>query len=266
VSTRAAAHLPLDAVEALTLQKEYPMASRRVFLGTVAAAGVGAAGAATILEFPASAQNRSTSALIVELHRQLKEGMGKMQLGQSDGARQLGTVLRVYASTVDNTLLRTSLAKLNRQRLLTTEMNHGELVRQAEELGLNPSKLPAHSLDRVGREKALDHIIAEGLSPMMLRVADYVDGVAVQMQKLERDGHARPLQVALRRQGNCGDCSAIEGAINDSEQWMEVICAAALILPYLTELCAAACGAWLTFIAAYAVCLAIVDICYSIYG
>ena len=241
------------------------MASRRVFLGTVAAAGVGAAGAATLLEFPASAQNRSPSGVILEVRRQLKEGIGKMQLGASDGARQLATILRVYASTVDNGLLRAGLAKVNRQRLLTTEMNHGELVRQAEELGVNPSRLPPHSLDRVGREKALDQLVAEGLSPKMLRVADYVDGVAVKMERLERDGHARPLQVALRRQG-CGDCSAIEAAINDAEQWMEVICAAAVILPYLAELCGAACGAWLTFVAAYAVCLAIVDICYAIYG
>jgi post-segregation antitoxin (ccd killing protein) len=244
---------------------EGSMASRRLFLGSVAAAGVGAAGAATLLEFPASAQNRS-SALILELRRQLKEGFEKMQMGQSAGGRQLATILRVYASTVDDGLLRTSLAKLNRQQLLTTEMNHAELVRQAQELGLNASRLPAHSLDRAGREKALDRVLAEGLSPMMLRVADYVDGVAVKMERLERDGRARPVQIALSRQGGCGDCSAIEGAINDSEQWMEVICAAAVMLPYLTELCAAACGAWLTFLASYAVCLEIIAICQAIYG
>jgi len=245
---------------------EDSMASRRLFLGSVAAAGVGAAGAATLLEFPAFAQNRSTSALVQELRRQLKEGLGKMQMGQSGGARQLATILRVYASTVDDGLLRASLAKINRQQLLTTEMNHAELVRQAQELGLNASRLHAHSLDRVGREQALDRLVDEGLSPMMKRVADYVDGVALKIERLERDGRARPFQVVLSRQGGCGDCGAIEGAINDSERWMEVICAAAVLLPYLTELCAAACGAWLTFIAAYGVCLEIIAICQAIYG
>jgi hypothetical protein len=241
------------------------MASRRVFLGTVAAAGVGAAGAASFLDFPASAQNRSTSALILELHRQLKEGMGKMQSGQSDGAKQLATVLRVYASTVDNTLLRATLAKANRQRLLTTEMNHGELARQAQELGLNPARLPPHSLDRVGREAALDQLIAEGLSPMMLRVADYVDGVGATMEKLERDGRARPLQVALRQpipnSSDCGDCSReaeqVQGVLNIAT----VACAAAAAFPPLAELCVAASLAYVSFAGAYAACLAILAFC-----
>jgi len=247
------------------LQKEHPMASRRVFLGTVAAAGVGAAGAATILEFPASAQNRSTSALIVELHRQLKEGMGKMQLGQSDGAKQLATVLRVYASTVDNTFVRTTLAKGNRQRLLTTEMNHHELARQAEALGLNPSRLPPPSLDRVGREKALDQLIAEGLSPMMLRVAHYVDGVGGQMEKLERDGLARPLQVALRQpipsSSDCVDCAREAEQVNGAVNMATVACAAAAAFPPFAELCVAASLAYLTFVAALAICLAILSFC-----
>jgi len=241
------------------------MASRRVFLGTVAAAGVGAAGTASLLEFPALAQNRSTSALMVELRRQLKEGMGKMQLGQSDGAKQLATVLRVYASTVDNTLVRTTLAKANRQRLLTIEMNHGELARQAEELGINPSRLPPHALDRVGREAALDQLIAEGLSPMMLRVADYVDGVGAKMAQLERDGHARPLQVSLRQpipsSSDCGDCAREADQVSGAVQMATVACAAAAAFPPFAELCVAASLAYLTFLAAYAVCLAIIGFC-----
>ena len=241
------------------------MASRRIFLGTVAAAGVGAAGAASILEFPASAQNRSTSALMVELRRQLKEGMGKMQMGQSGGAKQLATVLRIYASTVDDTLLRSTLAKADRQRLLTTEMNHGELARQAEELGLNPARLPPHSLDRVGRETALDQLVAEGLSPMMLRVADFVESVAVKMETLERDGGARPLQVAMRQpipnSSDCGDCSREAEQVNSAVQILQVTCAAAVAFPLLAELCVAASLAYLTFVGALAVCLAIISFC-----
>ena len=104
-----------------------------------------------------------------------------MRSGQANGARQAATVLRVYASTVNNGQLQALLRKANRQQLLLTEMNHGELVRQAKELGIDPSRLPPHSVDRVGREAALDRLIKEGVSPFMRTVADYVDGVAEKM-------------------------------------------------------------------------------------
>jgi hypothetical protein len=247
--------------------KEDSMASRRLFMGSLAAAGVGAAGAASLLDFPASAQDRSTSALILELHRQLKEGIGKIQKGKSDGARQLATILRVYATTVDNPLLRTTLAKANRQRLLTTEMNHAELVRQAEAFGLDPTMLPPHSIDRVGRETALDQLIAEGLSPHMLRVADYTDTVAGKMETLERSGRARPLQIALRRQTvDCGGCSDEESQVANAIQIAQVVCAGSIIFPFLAELCAAASATYMVFLSALAICLFWVEVCNAIYN
>lgn len=242
------------------------MASRRLFLGSMAAAGVGAAGTASLFDFPASAQNRSANALVLELHRQLKEGFKKVQAGQSDGARQLANILRVYASTVDDGLLRATLGKANRQKLLSTEMNHGELVRQAEEFGLNPAMLPRHSMDRTGREKALDQLISEGLAPFMLRVADYTDTAAAKMETLERSGRARPLQIALRRQMDCGNCSDEQSQTANALQIATVVCAAAIAFPFLAELCAAASLTFLVFQSALSVCLFWVEVCNAIYN
>jgi len=246
--------------------KEDSMASRRLFMGSLAAAGVGAAGAATLLDFPASAQNRSANALVLELHRQLKEGFKKVQAGQSDGARQLASMLRVYASTVDDGALRRTLVKANRQQLVTTEMNHGDLVRQAEEFGLNPAMLPRHSIDRVGRERALDQIISEGLAPFMLRVADYTDTAAAKMETLERSGRARPLQIALRRQMDCGTCSDEQSQVANALQIATVVCAGAAVFPPLVELCAAASLTFLVFQSALSICLFWVEVCNAIYN
>ncbi len=115
-----------------------------------------------------------------------------MQNGQAAGARQAATLLRVYTSAGEPDQLQGLLKKANRQQLLIAETNHGELVRQAEELGINPSRLPPHSLDRVGREVALDRLIKEGLSPMMHHVADFIDGVGTKWKPSSaRDARGR---------------------------------------------------------------------------
>ena len=243
------------------------MASRRLFLGSVAAAGAGAIGV-TAINFPAAAQPAADSSpIVLELRRQLKEAFEKMRMGQSVGARQAATILRVNASTVDDGLLRATLAKANRQQLLSTETNHEDLARQAKEFGLNPAMLPPHSIDRVGREKALDQLFAEGLSPLMLRVADYTDTVAVKMETLERSGRARPLQIALRRQTvDCGSCSDEQTQVASAMQAATVVCAAAIVFPPLAELCAAASAAYLVFQTALAICLFWVEVCNAIYN
>ena len=119
---------------------------------------------------------------------------------------------------MNNGQLQALLRKANRQQLLLTEMNHGELVRQAKELGIDPSRLPPHSVDRVGREAALDRLIKEGASPFMRTVADYVDGVAEKMERLERrSGGGVALQIALRQPILIKLTAAI--AIRNSSRW-----------------------------------------------
>jgi hypothetical protein len=238
---------------------------RRVFVGSLAAAGAGAVGATSLLDLSVSAQPAAAAPLIREIRRQLKEALGKMRDGQADGARQAATILRVYASTVNDGQLQSALRKANRQQLLLTEMNHGELAREAKELGLDPSRLPPHSLDRVGREAALDRLIKEGLSPFMRTVADYVDGIGAKMEALERSGGARPLRVALRQpipsQTECGDCEQEQSQAESALQVATVACAAAILFPPLVELCAAATATYLAFYAGYSFCLAIVAFC-----
>ena len=244
--------------------------SRRVFVGSVAAAGVGAAGATSLLEFPVAAQPAATDPLIREIHRQLKDAIGKMRDGQSSGARQLSTTLRIYSSTVDDNQLRAALRKANRQQILLADVNHGELVQQAEELGINPSTLPSHSVDRVGREAALDRLLKEGLTPLMVHVADFVDQVGVKMGALERSGRARPLQVALRQPipepTQCYQCDQEKAWVDGALHAATVICAAAAALPVLIEFCAAASAAYLAFYLAYSVCLMILALCEYYYG
>jgi hypothetical protein len=244
--------------------------SRRVFVGSLAGAGVGALGA-TSVDLSLSAQRASTNPLLREIRGQLKEAFAKMQDGHAAGARQVATVLRVYASTVNDGQLQALLKKANRQQLLLTEMNHGELVREAKELGLNPSRLPAHSLDRVGREAALDRLLKEGLSPLMRTVADHVDGVARKMERLERrSGGAMALQVALRQPipdpVDCGNCEQERTRVDNALHATTVVCAAALLIPLLGEVCAAASATYLAFYVAYSVCLAVLAFCDAYYN
>jgi hypothetical protein len=244
--------------------------SRRVFVGSLAGAGVGALGA-TSLDLSLSAQPAVATPLLREIRGQLKEAIRKMRDGESDGARQLATTLRIYASTVNNDQLRQLLRKANRQQLLLTEMNHGELVRQAQELGLDPSRLPPHSVDRVGQEAALDRLIKEGVSPFMRTVADYVDGVAEKMERLERrSGGAVALQNALRQpipdQADCGNCNQEQQQVEAALNIATIACAASLIFPPLAEACVATTATYLAFYGAFAICLAIVAFCEAYYN
>jgi len=192
-----------------------------------------------------------------------------MRDGQSIGARQLATTLRIYASTVNDAQVRAALRKVNRQRVLLADVNHRELVRQAIELGIDPSRLPPHALDRVGREVAFDRLAREGLSPFMRRAADYIDGVGARMERLERAGRATALQVALRQpipsQVDCGNCNNEKAQVDNAMATMTVACAAAAFVPPMVVVCEAASATYLTFQIAYAICLAVVQLCEAYY-
>jgi len=56
--------------------------SRRIFVGSLAGAGVGAVGATSLLDFSVSAQPVSRDPLTREIRHQLKEALGKMRDGQ----------------------------------------------------------------------------------------------------------------------------------------------------------------------------------------
>ena len=244
--------------------------NRRVFVGSLAGAGVGALGA-TSLDLSLSAQPAPTSPLLREIRGQLKEALGKMQNGQAAGARQAATVLRVYASTVNDGQLQGLLKKANRQQLVVTEMNHGELVRQAKELGIDPSTLPPHTLDRVGREAALERLIKEGC------VSVHAQRCGLRRWGRGEDGTRgasvwwRAWRCRLRfasqflNPGGCGDCERERQQVDALLNIATVICAASIIFPLLLEACAAVTAAYLTFYMAYGACLAIVAFCEAYY-
>src|SRR5688572_29304071 len=140
---------------------------RRVFVGSLAGAGVGAVGATSLLDFPVSAQPASTAPLTREIHRQLKEALGKMRDAQAAGATQAATVLRLYASTVNDAELQALLRKANRATVLSAERSHGEIVKIAGDLGINPATIPPHRLiDRGVKELELRRMIDNGLGPI----------------------------------------------------------------------------------------------------
>jgi hypothetical protein len=246
--------------------------SRRVFVGSLAGAGVGALGA-TSLDLSLSAQPAAVTPLLREIRGQLKDALGKMRDGHADGARQAATILRLYASTVNDGDLRAAAKKANRQRLLLTAVDHRELAREAKELGLDPARLRPHSMDRVGREAALDRILKDGLSPSLREIAGSLDGLGAKLDDLaKRQGGPRLLAIALRQpipdQVDCGNCNAELAQVEYAESQAAIACAlaAAFPLPPIQAACAAASIALIVILSAYGICAAYVQLCRSYYG
>jgi len=221
------------------------MTSRRLFLGSVAAAGVGTFGV-TALTFPVAAQP-GADPITREILRQLRGGMQKMQGGNGgDGARQLATTLRIYAATINDDQLRAMLRKANRQTLLYGPMNHAELERLADELGFPRAQLPHSTTTPLRREQAVDRLLKEGLSPFMRRAADNLDQAAVTLEARA----ARVRHVSLE----CADCGWACSLLGPSEDAVAALCALAFIFPPAAELCAAASAEYLTVLLACIMC------------
>ena len=227
------------------------MTSRRLFLGSVATAGVGALGVSAF-NFPVAAQP-AANPVTGEIHRQLRGGVKKLLEGSGpDGARQLATTLRIYAATLNDDRIRAALRKANRQTLLYGPVNHAEMARLADELGVPKSLLPAHpSSTPQDREQALDRMAKEGLSPFLREAADSLEQTAVGLQ--ERASRIR--NVALQ---TCAErCGWTCGLVANSEAAMTISCAMALVFPPAVEFCAAASANYLTVYLACAICAAI---------
>jgi hypothetical protein len=190
------------------------------------------------------------------------------------GARQVATIMRLYASTIDDNELRGVLRKANRRTVTTAaQPNHGELVRRARKLGINPAIVPPHSIDRLRNEAAFDRISREGLAPSMREVADYVDNLAEKLEDLaKRRGGPQALTIALHQPipdlVDCGNCNLEKSALDFAEAQMAVACAAAALFPFppVQAACGAAAAAFLVVLAAYGACEAIVQFCRYYYG
>jgi hypothetical protein len=250
--------------------------SRRVFVGSIAAGvpvvvGAGIAVRPFLEAEGIGAQGRGQDRLVTELKQQLKNALGKVKNGQAEGAAQAATLLRVYAATIDDTLLKTTLRKANRATVLTAEPNHREIVRIAGDLGINPATIPPHHLiDRSLKELALRRMIDDGLEPMFREVADQFDASAEKLENLTFRGQSPLVSIALRQpiptEQQCGDCNEEAKIVESCESAMAVACAAALILPLLAPACE---GATLVFLAAlsnYGICMLYLRLCEAYYG
>jgi hypothetical protein len=216
----------------------------------------------------------SLGAVGEEIDRQLADGIAKMKDGLGAGARQVATIMRLYASTVDDNQLRAALRKANRRTVTTAaQPNHGELVRRARKLGINPAIVPPHSIDRLRHEAAFDRISREGLAPSMREAADLVDGVAAKLDDLaKRAGGPQLLAVALRQPipepVDCGNCNDIKAGMENAGLLMDVACGVAVLfpLPPAIAACQAAVAAFLVMVGSYFACQGIVQLCEAYYN
>jgi len=245
--------------------------SRRIFVGSLAGAGVGAVGATSLLDFSVSAQPVSTDPLTREIRRQLKEALGKMRDGQAAGATQAATVLRVYASTLNDRQLQAMLRKANRATVLSAEPSHGEILRIAGDLGINPATIPPHRLiDRGVKELELQRMIDNGLGPIFHEVANQFDATAVKLETLKRRGQSRLLSIALRQpiptEDQCGHCNQEANIVENCEKAMTVACAAALVVPILAPACEGAVLVYLAALSNYGICMLYLQLCRAYYG
>jgi hypothetical protein len=217
------------------------------------------------------AQGRGQDRLVTEFKQQLKGALAKMNNGQPGGAGQAAVLLRVYAATIDNTLLSATLKKANRATVLTAEPNHGEIVRLASELGINPATVPPHHLiDRAAKELALQRMIDNGLEPMFREVANHFDATATKLETLRRRDQSQLLSIALRQpiptEQQCGHCNEEAEIVKNCESAMAVACAAAMLVPFLAPACEAAALVYLGALSNYGVCMLYLQLCRAYYG
>ena len=239
------------------------MMTRRMLLGSTAAAGVGAIGVATFnLPAPVAAQTSGANpALASEIQRQLRDGVQKL-LGNDtgNGARQLATTLRFYAATQNDDQVRATLREAIRRKgraglILAPPIDHAEMERMGKALGLPANLLPAHRApNQIAAEAALNQLLKEGLTAHMRRAADTLDQMAALFDKARGGVRTVALQGA-------GSCDLICASADNADDIAKVACAAAAaaaLIPGAGEAAIAACGAasatWLTLQASCSLC------------
>ena len=252
--------------------------SRRVFVGrTALGLGVGAVGGGAVAFSFADLGGQSVNALGAvgeEIDRQLAEGIAKMQDGLGAGARQVATVMRLYASTIDDGQLRAALRKANRRTVVSSvHPNRNEVTQRARKLGINPALIRPHSVNRLGSEAAFDRLSQDGLAPSMREVADLIDGVATKLDDLaKRAGGPQVLTVALRQPipepVDCGNCNDIKQGMENAALLMDAACGLAALfpLPPVIAACQAAIASFLVMLGSYGACEAIVALCEYYYN
>src|SRR5687767_1602829 len=163
------------------------------------------------------------------------------------------------------------LRKANRAAVLSAEPSHGEIVKIAGDLGINPATIPPHRLiDRGVKELELRRMIDNGLGPIFREVADQFDATAAKLETLKRRGQSPLLSIALRQpiptEEQCGHCNEEANVVKNCETAMAVACAAALIIPVLAPACEVATILYLAALSNYGICVLYLQLCKAYYG
>jgi hypothetical protein len=196
------------------------MQSRRVFLGSAAAAGIGSAvgGGAFLLDAGVmSAQQhghdgktlnpmfdlfiRESSAIRREIRRSGVRG---------EHARRHALAVRMLATHGRETrlddLVRESVRQLIRDRgreaILQAPVDHEKAVDELRAHGaVNPEELPdANRLTREQRLAALTGLLRDGITPFLMREADLIERAATELDRYGRTNGSAVIRVALGQQ------------------------------------------------------------------
>jgi hypothetical protein len=177
------------------------MQNRRMFLGSAAAAGVGAAVGGAFL-FPASnthAQGHATTdPLLAELQAQLlatitavRKGQGKM----GEHARSLARHVRLLnahgAGAAADAELRGQLRDLGRDAILAREMDLAKLAVEMKAVGVE--RVPLLTATYAGRMRVLDATVKNGMSATLAALGDAVERIAPALDR-------QPLTAVASRQ------------------------------------------------------------------
>ena len=230
------AGLPLLAVE-----------GSRVFAQSSSRAGTAAHDHAAVVAGPRAGSQvtiaRARDPINDELQRQLKLLMPQIRKGHHAAARQVAGLMRIggvqAAQTLDaqlNQHLRGAINQFGKSNfLINYTASHDSLKKELAEYGVSPNQLPSTSY--ATKERALDALLASGLSAYLLKIADAMDVAATHME-------ARGVLIAVVRNQapdpTSQKCQEAAALLQAAEATAASVCGAAGLFP--NPITAAACA------------------------
>ena len=169
--------------------------SRRRLLGSALTLGAGAAIGSTVsfpsMGIPLAAAGRK-DLVHDELIRQLKSGVRGMRGERpAEAARTVAATLRILAAhyqatdqdAVFKTRLRDAIARQGRDAVLRWEPDAAMMAAEAREFGVF-TPLPKEPFDLAERERALDAMLKNGVTPALLAAAAEISRRASQLDRM----------------------------------------------------------------------------------
>jgi len=235
------------------------MQNRRAFIGSTAA--VAAAAGATVFQTSLGhAQAPSGAAKTIDpvvdaFVKEIQQATADLTRGKGEGGRRIAQTLRVWAAYGESRSYNTqftqaaqrAVASRGRQEIVYGAVNHAELERYAERLGVTGTIDLHQASDPAARDKALDRLLKEGITPSLRAAAETLERGAKWL-----DEHRPSVQpVAFARDCGCNDICI--GAVLMKEQ-MDVVCAISVLFPPIADFCVAMIMCWLTLASMCGIC------------